>query len=632
MALISVRNVTWGLGEAPLLDNITFHVEKGDRICLLGRNGVGKSTLLKIITGEMAPDSGEVWRGQGIKTAVLKQGVPVAEDKTVFEILAEEMGATGRILKAFRQSKRLQQEKNDPAADKRLNELQSAVDSPEGAAVTRQINALLSRLNFDPDMDFATLSAGMKRRVLFARAMVCEPDVLLLDEPTNHLDIETIIWLEEFILRHVKTLLFVTHDRVFLQHLATRILELDRGELQAYDGDFRTYLERRQAFMAAQERRNANFDKKLSAEEVWIRQGIKARRTRNEGRVRALVEMRKIRQERRKKLGSVSLKVQEAEKTGKLVMEAAHIRYAYGDRVYIDDFSTVISRGDKVGIMGPNGSGKTTLLKILLKEMAPQEGRVRHGTGLEIAYFDQMRARLDEAKTVRENIGEGNDFVTINGEKKHVIGYLQDFLFSPDRCHTPVHILSGGEKNRLMMAMLFTRPSNVLVMDEPTNDLDAETLELLEEILFQYQGTLLLVSHDRAFINNVVTSTIVFEQGARLLEYAGGYDDWLKQRSHAVQEERESEKAEKKSKQKPKNKQRRKLGYIEKRELEDLPKKIDDLEARQKILFETLSDPGFFKKDKQTIAQTQKKLERVESEIATAYDRWETLEAMDNEK
>ena len=441
-----------------------------------------------------------------------------------------EMGDIGRALIEYRHVENELLESSDPDLEKRKAAFRTVVDSTEGMRISRQINAHLSRFEFDPAETFENLSAGMKRRVLFARALAGDPDILLLDEPTNHLDIETITWLEDYILRHVKTLLFVTHDRVFLQKIATRILELDRGCLYAYDCDYRTYLERRQADLDAQEKQNANFDKKLSREEAWIRQGIKARRTRNEGRVRALEEMRKQRRERQNKIGSAALKLQEAERTGKLVIEANHIDYCYDGVPYINDFSTVISRGDKIGIIGSNGVGKTTLLKILLKKILPHSGKVRHGTGLQVAYFDQLRSQLDEEKTVRENIGEGNDYIVLNGQKKHVISYLQDFLFSPERCHTPVYILSGGEKNRLMMARLFTKPANVLVMDEPTNDLDAETLELLEDLLFNYKGTLLLVSHDRAFINNVVTSTIVFEKDGRIIEYAGGYDDWLKQR------------------------------------------------------------------------------------------------------
>ena len=629
MALISIRDITWGLGEAPLLDHVTFQVEKGERISLVGRNGVGKSTLLNILTRETVPDTGEVGCRQGIKIASMQQDVPRQAQKTIFDIVAMGMGEIGQVLTEYQSIEKALSRKSDPDLKRRKAALQPIVDSSEGMRAYRQIETHLSKFKFDLEADFESLSAGMKRRVLFARAMAKDPDVLLLDEPTNHLDIETIIWLEDFILRHVKTVLFVTHDRVFLQKIATRILELDRGKLYSYSCDYRTYLQRRQADLEAEEKQNAVFDKKLSKEEAWIRQGIKARRTRNEGRVRVLNEMRKIRNDRQKKIGSVALKLQEAEKTGKLVIEANHIGYAYDEIPYIHDFSTVISRGDKIGIMGPNGVGKTTLLKILLKEVPPQKGRVRHGTGLQIAYFDQLRSQLDEEKTVRENIGEGNDYVVLNGQQKHVISYLQDFLFSPDRCHTPVHILSGGEKNRLMMAKLFTQPANVLVMDEPTNDLDAETLELLEDLLFHYAGTLLLVSHDRAFINNVVTSTLVFEKHGRIIEYAGGYDDWLLQRGQADEKTISPNKPEKKAKVKFKNGNVQKLGYMEKRELERLPHKIDQLENEQQQLFATLSDPELFKKDKKTISNIQGRLAEVELEIEKAYDRWEQLDVVE---
>jgi ATP-binding cassette subfamily F protein uup len=575
-------------------------MEKGERIGLLGRNGVGKSTLMKIMAGEMEPDSGEIRKQQGLKIGVLEQDVPRHGALTVFDAVA------GLEKSGFPLNKHL----------------------------VLQTQTVISRFSLDPAADFNSLSAGMKRRVLFARAFSREPDVLFLDEPTNHLDIETIVWMEEFILRHVKTLFFVTHDRMLLQRIATRILELDRGSLKSYECDYATYLSRRQADLDAEENRQAVFDKKLAAEETWIRQGVKARRTRNEGRVRALEELRKLRSERRKKIGNVSLKLQEAEKTGKLVVEVSGISYSYHGNLCIKDFSTVIARGDKIGIMGPNGAGKTTLLKLLLKEIQPDTGYVRHGANLQIAYFDQLRAALDEQKTVRENIGEGNDYLEINDKKRHVIGYLQDFLFSPDRCHTPVHILSGGEKNRLTLAKLFARPANLLVMDEPTNDLDAETLELLEDLLFQYQGTLLLVSHDRAFLNQVVTSTLAFEGDGRVTEYAGGYDDWLAQKPLDPGPLKRPEKSPDTPRERAKTGANpvRKLGYMEKRELESLPRKIDDLEKEHQRLFAILSDPLFYKKDKQEISTLKTSLESLEMDIEKAYQRWEDLEAVDKQQ
>jgi ATP-binding cassette subfamily F protein uup len=475
---------------------------------------------------------------------------------------------------------------------------------------------------------FADLSSGLKRRTLFARALACQPDVLLLDEPTNHLDIDTIIWMEEFILRHVKTLLFITHDRAFLNKIAGRIIELDRGRLISYSCDYTTYLKRKQAALEAEETQNGEFDKKLYREEAWIRQGIKARRTRNEGRVRNLLKMREAYRARRHKIGNVKLQVQEAERTGKLVIEAGAVSFSYGQNQIVQNFSTVIMRGDKVGIIGPNGVGKTTLLKILLKTAKPETGSVRHGTNLQVVYFDQLRAQLDEQKTVRQNIAAGNDFIIFNGHKRHVISHLQDFLFSPERCNTPVYVLSGGEKNRLMLAKLFTTPANVLVLDEPTNDLDAETLELLEELISEYQGTLLLVSHDRAFLNNVVTSTIVFENDGQVVEYVGGYDDWLIQSPQGTAGRHSEEKTRPKVRPKPKTPASRKLGYMQKREMQSLPQKIDALESRQKELFAILSDPLFYKKEKDEIAGVKSDLDCIEREIETAYHRWEELEAL----
>jgi ATP-binding cassette subfamily F protein uup len=500
------------------------------------------------------------------------------------------------------------------------------LDADGGWELLTGVENILSRTRLDPENRFADLSAGLKRRTLFARALARKPDLLLLDEPTNHLDIETIIWMEEFILRHVQTLLFITHDRAFLKKIANRIMELDRGRLVSYDCDYATYLERRQAALEVEETQNGLFDKKLSREEAWIRKGIKARRTRNEGRVRSLQMMRAAYRDRRRKIGNVRLQVQEAERTGKLVIEAKAVSFSYGPVPIVRDFSTVIMRGDKVGIIGPNGVGKTTLLKILLKAASPETGSVRHGTNLQVVYFDQLRAQLDEQKTVQENIAAGNDYIIFNGQKRHVISHLQDFLFSPQRCRTPVYVLSGGEKNRLMLAKLFTKPANVLVLDEPTNDLDAETLELLEELIFEYQGTLLLVSHDRAFLNNVVTSTIVFEGNGQVVEYIGGYDDWLSQRPQHAAERLPEKNGSQKTRPKPKAHPSRKLGYMQQREMQDLPPRIEALESEQKELFAILSDPLFYKKEKDEIAGVKADLDRVEREIETAYRRWEELE------
>jgi len=631
MALIGMRNVCWGFGEPPLLENVTFQIGKGERVSLVGRNGVGKSTLLKLLGGEMLPDSGDIWRQQGISVAALEQDVPAGFDGTIFDVVAQGLGETGRALAEHNQICRYTETKGNPQLVKRRDELQQMLNVGEGWKLLTRVENILSQTRLDPENRFADLSAGLKRRTLFARVLACKPDLLLLDEPTNHLDIDTIIWMEEFILRHVRTLLFITHDRAFLKKIAGRIMELDRGRLVPYDCDYATYLERRQAALEIEETQNGVFDKKLSQEEAWIRKGIKARRTRNEGRVRSLQKMRAAFQARRQKIGYVRLQVQEAERTGKLVIEARSVSFSYGQTPIVRDFSSVIMRGDKVGIIGPNGVGKSTLLKILLKEVSPETGSVRHGTNLQFVYFDQLRAQLDEQKTVRENIVAGNDFIIFNGQKRHAISYLQGFLFSPEKCRTPVRVLSGGEKNRLLLAKLFTQPANVLVLDEPTNDLDAETLELLEELIFEYQGTLLLVSHDRAFLNNVVTSTIVFEGNSQVVEYAGGYDDWLTQRPQLVSERLPEKNGAKKVRPKPEARPSRKLGYRQKRELQDLPQKIEALESEQKELFAILSDPLFYK-IKGEIAGVKSDLDRVEQEIETSYRRWEELETIKSQE
>jgi ATP-binding cassette subfamily F protein uup len=626
MALIGMRDVCWGFDEIPLLENVTFQIEKGERVCLVGRNGVGKSSLLKLLGGEMLPDSGDIWRRQGISVASLGQDVPAGFDGTIFDVVAEGLGETGRALAEHSRILKKTVTGDNPQLAKRRDELQHMLDTAAGWELLTRIENILSRTGLEPENLFTDLSAGMKRRTLFARALAGKPDLLLLDEPTNHLDIDTIIWMEEFILRHVTTLLFITHDRAFLKKIAGRILELDRGCLISYDCDYAAYLKRRQAALEIEETQNRVFDKKLSKEEAWIRKGIKARRTRNEGRVRSLQKMRAAFRARRRKIGNVRLRVQEAERTGKLVIEAREVSFSYGQAPIVHDFSTVIMRGDKVGIMGPNGVGKTTLLKILLKTARPETGSVRHGTNLEVVYFDQLRAQLDEQKSVRDNIAAGNDFIIFNDQKRHTISYLQDFLFSPERCRTPVYVLSGGEKNRLLLAKLFTKPANVLVLDEPTNDLDAETLELLEELIFEYQGTLLLVSHDRAFLNNVVTSTIVFEGNGQVAEYVGGYDDWLDQRLEISAEPQPKKSDRKKFWLKPETGRPKKLGYMQQREIQELPQKIEALESEQKELFAIMSDPLFYKKDKVEIAGVKSDFDRVEREIETAYRRWEELE------
>ncbi len=628
MAIIGMRNVCWGFDYPPLLENINFWIEKGDRACLLGRNGVGKSTILKLLSGEISPASGEIWRSQGTTVSILEQDVPGKFGGTVFDVAAGGAGKTGEALVEYNRLSETNSFFDNPELTKKRERLYRLLDGENGWDLIARVKGILSRIGLEPGIKFSNLSAGMKRRALFARALVKNPDILLLDEPTNHLDINSIVLMEDYILKYVKTLLFVTHDRTLLRRISTRILELDRGALVSYECDYNTYLNRKQTAQAAEAKQKEVFEKKLSKEEAWIRQGIKARRTRNEGRVKALQKMRRDYHNQRKKIGSARLQFQEAERTGKLVIRAKNISYAYQKKKVIHNFSTLIMRGDKVGIIGPNGTGKTTLLNLLLKNLSPDSGSIRHGENLQVAYYDQLRFSLELKKTVAENIGEGSDFIVFNSQKRHVISYLKDFLFFPERSRTPVHVLSGGEKNRLMLAKLFTKPANVLVLDEPTNDLDTETLELLEELLFEFKGTILLVSHDRTLLNNVVTSTIVFEKNGQIIEYAGGYDDYLIQ-SRTAQSKKMSgqEKIEpQKNLKKPKPQTAQKLTFKEKFELEELPRKIESMEFEQKELFEIMSDPQFYINQKGKISRIKKRLDQIEFEIDTAYRRWEELE------
>ena len=630
MAIIGMQGVCWGFGGTPLLEEIQFNIEKGERVCLLGRNGVGKSTVLRLLKGEMTPDRGEVWRQPNVTMACLEQEVPEHYSSTVFDVVAGGLGAMGEAISQYRAIDNNRPDSEKACVDEHAQALQHKLDSENGWDLMVRIESILSTSGLTPEDNFSRISAGMKRRVLFARAMATNPDILLLDEPTNHLDTDAIAWMEEFILQNVKTLVFVTHDRAFLKRIATRIIELDMGRAVSYACDYNTFIDRRQAALEAQEKQQAVFDKKLSAEEVWIRQGVKARRTRNEGRVRALLKMRQERMNRRKAIGNVNFRVDDSSKTGKTVIEAESIDCRFGEKTVISDFSTRIMRGDRVGIMGPNGAGKSTLLNILLKKTVPDSGNVTHGTGLMVASFDQLRQTLDMDKTVAENIAHGNNFITCNGQQKHVISHLKDFLFSPERCRTPVHILSGGEKNRLLLARLFARPANVLVLDEPTNDLDIETLEMLEEMLFHFKGTVLLVSHDRDFLNNVVTSTMVFEEEGSLTEYAGGYDDWLLQRKKRPEETKRKRSASPASKanQKPKSRQVEKLSFQEKRELEALCGKIEILETEHEDLCTCLSNPDLYKNNGDEIVVAKTRLQELEKEIKNAYDRWEKLEAV----
>ena len=591
MALLSLRDVSLAFGGPRLLDRVAFQIERGERVCLLGRNGEGKSTLLRLIEGEVPPDEGEVLRQQGLRIARLPQEIPQGRGGLAHDEVAAGLEVEG------------------PAA------------GPD-----HRVDAILTRMGLDPDSRFDALSSGMKRRVLLARALVGDPDILLLDEPTNHLDIDAIRWLEDFLIRDGGTLIFVTHDRVFLERLATRIVELDRGRLYDWACDYPTFLKRKEELLAAEARQNALFDKRLAREETWIRKGIEARRTRNEGRVRALKAMREAREQRRERSGTARMQLQEAERSGALVIEAKGVGFGYGDRPVIRDLSTTIMRGDKVGIIGPNGAGKTTLLRLLLGELPPQEGTVRLGTNLEVSYFEQLKATLDEERTVQQNVSE-YDTIPINGQPRHVLGYLQDFLFPPERSRSLVKFLSGGERSRLLLAKLFTRPSNVLVLDEPTNDLDVETLELLESLLVEYQGTVLLVSHDRAFLNDVVTSTLALEPDGRVKESDGGYDDYLRQRPGPAPAEPKPALAPAKTAS-PTPERPRRLSFKERRELDELPKRIEALEAARQELHETMADPAFYRRDGGEIAQAKARLASLEQELAQAFERWEALEGL----
>jgi ATP-binding cassette subfamily F protein uup len=631
MPILTFRDVVLSLGHPPLLDGVSFAIEDGERLCLVGRNGAGKSTLLRMIAGEIVPDDGEIVRAPNLRVAQLAQEVPASQTGSIFHVVAQGLGETGALIERYHALAHAVAEGDHTKLDE-LSRCQHDLELAGGWVRNQRVEAVLSRLQLDPDLEVATLSGGLKRRVMLARALVSEPDLLLLDEPTNHLDIEAITWLEEFLLGWHGTLLFITHDRALARRLATRILELDRGKVTDFPGDYDRYLARKAELLAVEETHNALFDKRLAAEEVWIRQGIKARRTRNEGRVLALKRMREERAGRRNRAGKVQMAVQEAERSGRMVAEAVNAGFEYDGRPIVRALTTTILRGDKVGIIGPNGSGKTTLLRLLLGELTPTRGTIRRGTNLEVAYFDQYRAVLDEDQTVQDNVGLGREAITINGQSRHVLSYLQDFLFTPERARQPVKALSGGERNRLLLARLFTKPSNLLVLDEPTNDLDTETLELLEELVVDYAGTVLLVSHDRAFLNRVVTSCLVFEGDGVVNEYIGGYDDWLRQRPAPAEPKRAAERpafdrAKRERTQTPADKPK-KLSYKESRELDALPQKIESLEAERNQLHAQMGEPAFYQQDKTAISAAQRKLTDLDRSLASAYSRWEALEAL----
>ncbi len=608
MALISLKGVSLGFGGPLLLENVDLQIERGEWVGLLGRNGMGKSTLLKLANGDLEPDGGSLARQQNLRTAYLPQEIPLGLEGTVFEIVSSG-----------------------------LETLSAAPGSEDAWKRQLQVEQVISRMLLEPKANYSALSAGLKRRVMLARGLVRQPDLLLLDEPTNHLDIQSIQWLEDFLVRWGGTLLFVTHDRLFLQRLATRIVELDRGRIFDWNCDYSTFLQRKEAMLSSEQEQNTLFDKKLAQEEQWIRRGIEARRTRNEGRVRALKRLRDIRQERHEQPGKIRLQIQEERRSGRLVIEAENVNFTYPNQPVVTNFSTVIQRGDKVGIIGPNGSGKTTLLRILMGELAPQQGSIRLGTNLQIAYFDQLRAQLDENLSVLDNVGQGRDMLMINGKTRNLIGYLEDFLFPADRVRAPISALSGGERNRLLLARLFAEPANLLVMDEPTNDLDIETLELLEDMLLQFNGTLLLVSHDRAFLNNLVTSTLALDGSGGVAETVGGYDDWLRQTAETTRPDENTRKTTPVEPALARNDLPRKLSYKEQRALEemqreltDFPAHIEALEGEQHRLTAAMGDAEYYQRDSASIAQGASRLAELENEITRAYQRWEELERLLN--
>jgi ABC transport system ATP-binding/permease protein len=628
MPLLTLQDVDYGVGDPLLLENASLSIEPGERIALIGRNGAGKSTLLRLLAGELQPDDGAVRIEDGRRVARLEQEVPSSAAGAVFDVVAAGLGEAGALLARFHQLGHA--EAVDAEA---LARTQSAIEAVDGWSLERRVGEVLDRLGLDGEAAFAQLSGGMKRRVLLARALVSAPDLLLLDEPTNHLDIAAIDWLEGFLKQWSGALVFVTHDRRFLRALATRIVEIDRGALTDWPGDWGNYLRRREERLNAEAQERARFDKLLAQEEAWIRQGIQARRTRDEGRVRRLQRMRAERAQRRDQAGNVRMDLAQAGASGRKVLEARDVDFAYDGHPLVRGFSTTVLRGDRIGLVGPNGSGKTTLLRLLLGELEPDAGQVRTGTRLQVAYFDQHRAGLREDWNALENVAGGRDFVEVGGRRKHVLGYLQDFLFTPERARAPITRLSGGERNRLLLARLFARPSNLLVMDEPTNDLDVETLELLEELLADYPGTLLLVSHDRDFLDNVVTSILAMEGDGRVGEYVGGYSDWLAQGGRLASTAGTAPPARPEPQSTPRTapaaapaSRPRKLGYREARELEQLPARIEALETRLAGLAAAMQHPGFFQRDAIEITRDNEALAQVQAELDAAYARWAELE------
>ena len=632
MPIATLDQVSISFGSLPLLDRVALQIDANERICLIGRNGSGKSTLLEILNGDQAPVSGSVWRQPNVRMARLVQDAAVSSNQSVFDFVAEGLTDLSDLITRYHRMAVKVTENDDPALLEKIGSLQHELEERDAWRLQQRVEYILARLSLSTEAIVNTLSGGWRRRALLARALVSQPDLLLLDEPTNHLDLEAIQWLEDFLADYPGTVLFVTHDRAFLRRIATRIVELDRGALTSWPGNYDQFLRKKEEWLANEELQREKFDKRLAGEEAWLRQGIKARRTRNEGRVKALMEMRSQRAARRERTGSVHFQVGTADPSGRLVFEARHVTKSYDRKPVILDFSTRIIRNDRIGLIGPNGAGKTTLLRLLMGDLPPDAGTVRCGANVQVAYYDQQREQLDPERTIFDTLGDGSDTVTVNGQPRHIHGYLRDFLFPPERARSPVKSLSGGERNRLLLARLFTRPANVLILDEPTNDLDIETLELLESRLAEFPGTLLLVSHDRAFLDNVVTSTMVFEGEGGVQEYEGGYEDWLIQRPEAVQPaDSRTRKPEWKIRvsnpDAPTTGRKAKLSYNEKRELERLPDRIGEMEEEQESLNRTVANPEFYKEPAEKIKQVLARLEQVNNTLLELYESWDDLDS-----
>jgi len=627
MSLLRFENVSLAFGHHALLENANLELDKGERVCLVGRNGEGKSSLMKLVSGEITADDGAIRLQPGVRVAALAQEVEAQDSQTVFDVVTGGLPQLKELLAQYHDVAGRVAQSQEPEDVRRLAELQHELEAQDGWQIEQRVESVLSRLRLDGDARMGSLSGGWRRRAMLARALVIEPDLLLLDEPTNHLDIEAITWLEEFIVTYNGALLFVTHDRAFVRRIATRIIELDRGQLTSWPGNYDDYVRRKADQREVEALHNAKFDKKLSDEEAWIRQGIKARRTRNEGRVRALKALRIERSQRREQTGKSKIRLQEGEQSGRVIFEAERASFSYDERVVIQPFSTRIMRGDRVGIIGPNGAGKTTIIQLLLGKLTPDRGEIHDGTRLQVAYFDQQREQLDPNAVVMDSVGDGDRTVTINAQKRHVAGYLQDFLFPKQRLQSPVKSLSGGERNRLLIARLFSRPANVLILDEPTNDLDVETLELLEERVAEFKGTLIIVSHDRAFLDNVVTSVMAVSADGKVSEHIGGYSDWLRFN-------RGLSRAGSKAKSKPsafakpvkREKVSRKLSYKEQYELKQLPEKIERLESNLARIQTIMNDADFYKSAGDKITKTIAELDSVNNELNLCYERWELLE------